>query len=183
MPGYDAVWDSFEIPHRDRWEAEVVPDKTKTLAYYRRVISETRDRLAAGNTFSDEELYLGQYAVAHQCMHLASLIWCRQTLGYAALPWSELLDVTETGNAIKSLPDAAIAGGTYFIGMPAPEKERKSANFSFDNERPGFALEIAPFQLSRTLVTQGASSVHSLRTGPTKTPPFGVPEGNTGSVK
>ena len=155
MPGYDAVWDSFDIPHRERWESGVVPDKTTTLAYYRRIIAETRDRLAAGNALSDEELYLGQYVVAHQCMHLESLIWCRQTLGYSAPPWSELLDAPDAGSATTPLADAAIAGGTYFIGMPKQEEGGKSAHFSFDNERPGFELEIAPFHLSLTLVSQG----------------------------
>lgn len=155
MPGYDTVWDSFEIPHRERWEAGVVPDKAKTIAYYRRVIDETRDRLAAGNALSDEELYLGQYVVAHQCMHLESLIWCRQTLGYAPPPWSEKFDGPETDIPATPLPDALITGGTYVIGMPKPQEGAKSLHFSFDNERPGFELEIAPFALSRTLVSQG----------------------------
>ena len=88
MPGYDAVWDSAEIPHRERWEPGVVPDKTTTIAYYRRVLDETRALLVADDGRSDEALYLGQYVVAHQCMHLESLIWCRQTLGYPAPPWS-----------------------------------------------------------------------------------------------
>ena len=53
MPGHDTVWDSFEIPHRERWEPGIVPDKTKTLTYYRQVIKETMDRLSAGNGLSD----------------------------------------------------------------------------------------------------------------------------------
>ncbi len=155
MPGHDTVWDSFEIPHRERWEPGVVPDKAKTLGYYRRVINETKDRLAAGNGPSDEELYLGQYVIAHQDMHLESLIWCRQTLGYAPPPWSEMYKGTEDGRLVPPLTDAVIPGGTYFIGMPKPEEGAKSLHFSFDNERPGFDLAIAPFSLSRTLVTQG----------------------------
>jgi len=155
MPGHDTIWDSFEIPHRERWEPDVFPDKAKTLAYYRRVIDETRDRLVAGNTLSDEELYLGQYVVAHQCMHLESLIWCRQALGYAAPPWSEEYRGTESTIPMAPPGDAEIPGGTYFIGTPKPSEGAKSLHFGFDNERPGFELEIAPFALSRTLVSQG----------------------------
>lgn len=155
MPGHDTVWDSFEIPHRERWEPGIVPDKTKTLTYYRQVIKETMDRLSAGNGLSDAELYLGQYAVAHQDMHLESLIWCRQTLGYAAPPWSAMLTGAETRVIVPPLPDADIAGGTYYIGMPKLDDGSKSPYFSFDNERPGFELAIASFSLSRTLVSQG----------------------------
>ncbi len=153
MPGYDAVWDSFEIPHRERWEAGVVPDKATTLAYYRRVLDETREFLVADGGDSDEALYLGQYVVAHQCMHLESLIWCRQTLGYPAPPWSEPLE----GSGRKSLPssDAHFPGGPVRIGVPHPEPGETSVDFSFDNEQPAFEKELAPFAISRTLVTQG----------------------------
>lgn len=154
MPGYDAVWDSFEIPHRERWEPGVVPEKAKTLAYYRRVINETRDRLSADSGINDETLYLGHYVVAHQCMHLESLIWCRQTLGYAAPPWSEWIEPSPSGNSRPGPSDIGIPGGTYFIGVPRPDAAKKSANFSFDNEGPGFELEIDPFRLSSTLVSQ-----------------------------
>lgn len=47
--------------------------------------------------------------------------------------------------------DASIGGGEYFVGKPP----LSSGEFSFDNERPGFRVEIAPFQISKTLVTNG----------------------------
>ncbi len=155
MPGYDTVWDSFEIPHRERWQPGVVPDKSETLAYYRRVLGESIDRLSSPNNLSDEELYLGQYVVAHQCMHLESLIWCRQTLAYPPPPWSQFADPNAASPPPPDNADAEIPGGTYFIGVPSPAPGQKSLNFSFDNERPGFPMDIAPFRISRTLVSQG----------------------------
>jgi iron(II)-dependent oxidoreductase len=154
MPGFDAVWDSFEIPHRERWEPGVVPPKEATLSYYRRVMDESRDRLAAGNQLSEEELYLGEYVLAHQCMHLESLIWCRQTLGYPAPPWSREFAPKESAAGFESSPDAEIPGGTYSIGMPSKQTGSQLVPFSFDNERPGFDLALAPFSISRTLVSQ-----------------------------
>ncbi|MEM9018176.1 MAG: DinB family protein, partial [Verrucomicrobiota bacterium] len=77
-PELDDMWDSFVIPHRERWTPGVVPNKDKPLSYYDRVFSETRERLDHPD-LSDEELYLGQYVIAHQCMHIESLVWCRQT--------------------------------------------------------------------------------------------------------
>ncbi len=155
MPGFDEVWDSFEIPHRERWSPGVVPDKNTTLAYYRRVLDETCQRLSAGSELTDEELYLGRYVVAHQCMHLESLIWCRQTLGYSAPPWSTRWEDSPVDHGNLPSADVDIPCGVYFIGMPKTRKGEKSLQFSFDNERPGFEMEIAPFRLSRTLVSQG----------------------------
>ncbi|MAS92631.1 MAG: hypothetical protein CMO55_05485 [Verrucomicrobiales bacterium] len=153
MPGFDPVWDSFDIPHKERWSPGVVPDKKTTLEYYNRVVNETRDRLASRNYLSDEELYLGQYVIAHQCMHLESLIWCRQTLGYQPPPYSELLPSTKDAPVIPR--DITIPGGTYFIGVPTPDPDNKAKNFSFDNERPGFGKHIDTFSISPTLVTHG----------------------------
>ena len=45
MPGYDEVWDSFEIMHKHRWAPGVVPDKATMLDYYSRVMDESRERL------------------------------------------------------------------------------------------------------------------------------------------
>ncbi|MEX2579266.1 MAG: SUMF1/EgtB/PvdO family nonheme iron enzyme [Verrucomicrobiales bacterium] len=154
MPDYDSVWDSFDIPHRERWNPGVVPEKEETFSYYRRVVDETRDHLARSASLSDEESYLGQYVVAHQCMHLESLIWCRQTLGYPPPPF--LGEKAEEPVADEgSLGDVEIPGGTYFIGVPKREQEAKSSNFSFDNERPGFEMTLPGFRISPTLVSQG----------------------------
>lgn len=152
MPGFDTVWDSFDIPHRERWTPGVVPGKRETLAYYDRVVGETRDRLASGNSLTDEEAYLGQYVVAHQQMHLESLIWCRQTLGYPKPSYTRKSDPLADESACG---DAKIPAGTYFIGVPTPPRESRAPNFSFDNERPGFEKEIEEFHISKTLVSQG----------------------------
>mgnify|MGYP003638692674 CR=1 FL=1 len=151
MPGYDEIWDSFEIPHRERWSQGVVPPKTESFDYYRRVIDETRSKLDRESELTGKEAYLTKYCIAHQCMHLESLIWSRQTLGYPAPPFSELApDGLET--TIDS-GDAEIPGGDYFIGIPAHDQNAPDATFSFDNERPGFTKRLEPFQISKTLVS------------------------------
>ena len=52
--------------------------------YYGRVMGESRERLDEKDELSPDEIYLTTYCIAHLCMHLESLIWCRQTLGYPA---------------------------------------------------------------------------------------------------
>lgn len=153
MPGCDVVWDSFDIPHRERWSDGVVPGKDEATAYYQRVIDQARDLLAPDKAPSDETLYLGQYCVAHQCMHLESLVWSRQTLGLPAPCYSQPHEKGTT--TIAGPDDVDIPGGDYFIGVPQQVEGKKSDNFSFDNERPGFTKTIAGFRISPTLVTQG----------------------------
>lgn len=151
MPGYDEIWDSFEIPHRERWSKGVVPEKTVSLDYYRRVIDETRAHLERDSELTGKEVYLTKYCIAHQCMHLESLIWSRQTLGYPAPPFSEIAphDIETTAET----GDAEVPGGTYHIGIPAHDQNAADATFSFDNERPGFEMHLEPFKISKTLVS------------------------------
>ncbi len=153
MPGFDPVWDSFDIPHRERWADGVVPDKSETISYYRRVFERARDLVSPANNPDDETRYLGQYCVAHQCMHLESLVWSRQTLGLPAPTYSRPHE-PDPDSATKR-DDVTIPGDRYFIGVPPHEEGRKAENFSFDNERPGFSGSIAEFRISPTLVTQG----------------------------
>lgn len=152
MPGYDEVWDSFEIPHRERWREGVVPDKATTLDYYRRVLDETRARLDAKTELTPDEVYLTTYCIAHQCMHLESLIWARQTLGY---PAPSFAGTWSGGDVTEDLGDVEIDGGEFFIGVPRQSREETAANFCFDNEKPGFAMNLEPFAISKTLVSCG----------------------------
>ena len=85
MPGYDEIWDSFEIQHRNRWQDDVIPSKETTFDYYHRILDETRKRLQV-EELDPQEHYLCQYCIVHQNMHIESLIWARQTLGYPAPP-------------------------------------------------------------------------------------------------
>jgi len=153
-PELDDMWDSFVIPHRERWSPGVVPDLEPTLTYYRNVVDLTRERLSKKNELTDEELYLGQYVVAHQCMHLESLIWCRQTLAFQS-PAFYRKTALSPNLASESSEDVVVPAGSYFVGVPAHTEGEKSPNFSFDNERPGFEIELPTFKISYTLTSLG----------------------------
>ncbi|CAN5361531.1 ergothioneine biosynthesis protein EgtB [soil metagenome] len=153
MPGYDEIWDSFEIMHKHRWSPGVVPDKATTVDYYSRVLDETRSRLE-GRIPDPHEQYLYRYVIAHQQMHIESLIWSRQTLGYQMPPFSDPAPIA-LATAAGSPSDLAVPGGDYFVGMPADSDQFATADFSFDNERPGFRSQVAPFKISKSLVSNG----------------------------
>ena len=151
MPGHDEIWDSFQIQHRNRWQAGIVPDKQTTLDYYGRVMDEVRERLRAREP-EPREHYLCRYAVCHQNLHIESMIWCRQTLGYSRPSFA--LEPPAAGGEVAS-EDVSVPGGRYPIGMPAGSADFATTDFSFDNERPGFDAEVAPFEISKTLVSNG----------------------------
>ena len=151
MPGYDEVWDSFEIPHRERWREGVVPGKEETFDYYEHVIRETRDRVFDGDELTADEAYLTQYCVAHLCMHIESLIWCRQTLGFPAPSFAG----TWEGEVETISGDARISGGEFQIGIPAQDRKGQASDFCFDNEKPAFRKRVEPFSISKTLVSCG----------------------------
>ena len=81
MPGLDQVWDSFDIDHEDRWVPGVVPSRAATLDYMRRVHESVLGCLAE-RELTPQDAYLYRYAIFHQLMHVESMIWARQTLGY-----------------------------------------------------------------------------------------------------
>jgi len=145
MPGYDEIWDAFQIPHRVRWQEGVVPDRRATLDYYTSIMHEVRARLEAREP-GPEEHYLCRYSICHQNMHVESMIWCRQTLEYAPPPGATML---EREAAAAPDGDAQIPGGSYPIGLS------KNRGFGFDNERPGFRADVEPFAISKRLVTNG----------------------------
>jgi iron(II)-dependent oxidoreductase len=145
MPGYDEVWDSFEIRHEDRWRSGVVPEREITLDYYKQVLDCMRNRIS-NQPLGDRECYLYHYAICHQNMHIESLIWGRQTLAYAPPPFADKNGFSTGSPAMSG--DAEIPGGRYPIGI-----DPDSGVFGFDNEKPGFEITLAPFALSKTLVS------------------------------
>lgn len=155
MPGYDEVWDSFEIQHRNRWQQDVVPGRATIYDFYRSIIDEVRRRLDAP-ALTPEEHYLCQYCIAHQNMHIESLVWARQTLAYPA-PASVLTPERPAGTHLPARSgiagDAAVPAGRYPVGMPADSPHFATREFSFDNERPAFAIDLDAFAISKTLVS------------------------------
>ena len=149
MPGYDEIWDSFEIPHRERWKDGVVPDRVTTLDYYDRMIDAMRERIAT-QELDPRVHYLYKYAIFHQHMHIESLIWCRQSLGYGKPPGARAPSLSGHGT---SFGDAEIPPGEYPIGLSPGSDNESTTHFGFDNEKPGFVKALETFEISKTLVS------------------------------
>jgi iron(II)-dependent oxidoreductase len=157
-PGMDDIWDSFNIDHRDRWTPGIVPNREDTIAYVDAVHDAILSRMAARPP-SPVELYLYRYAIYHQSMHIESLLWCRQTLGYKEAGYGEAICAHDGASAATastaagtSTEDVVVEPGVYRIGVLSQDTYGADA-FAFDNEKPGFDIELDAFRISPTLVS------------------------------
>ncbi|WP_144820559.1 selenoneine synthase SenA [Marinobacter piscensis] len=148
-PAMDELWDSFHVKHQDRWRRDLFPGRDETLAYFNTVYDRVAERIR-NHELSDRALYLYRYAIFHQNMHIESLIWCRQTVGYPA-PSDFKGDRPAPGEAVDG--DVHIPAGRWLIGMPGESDAFATEDFAFDAEKPRFEIELPEYAISRTLVS------------------------------
>ena len=140
LEGAELLYDSFDVAHEERWDLPL-PDRHGTMAYFDAVTEAVVARLD-GSARSARETYLYELAACHADMHVEALITARQTLGYAA-PAS-----AERPSAVPSTDALVFDATTIYLGSDGDA-------FSFDNERPAHVVEIEPFAIESTPVTQG----------------------------
>ncbi|HEX4857096.1 MAG TPA: selenoneine synthase SenA [Limnobacter sp.] len=164
-PALDDIWDSFELAHEDRWQEGLFPDKTATLDYLQHIINRVRHRITE-KELTDSDLYLYKYAVFHLNMHIESMVWCRQTLGYPKPPGAESAgwpvknaanpaspDPSQVDPGAESHGDVHVPAGEFQIGINERPDHFAGEDFCFDNEKPGFTKNLAGFRISPTLVS------------------------------
>ena len=137
----DQLYDSITIAHDERWDLPL-PGLAETLSYIDAVQHEVSTCLRSDH---DETLkYLAQYAVFHHDMHNEAFTYTRQTLSY---PAPDFGTTPTPGPGDKVAGDAFVPGGHFMLGaMPGDQ-------FVFDNEKWAHQIEIRPFRISRTAVS------------------------------
>ncbi len=148
-PAMDDLWDSFHIEHRDRWNRELFPGWQKTLDYFNLIYDRVAERIEK-QPLTDQARYLYRYAIYHQNMHIESMIWCRQTVGYPAPPGT---DFYRPAPGDSHQGDACVPAGEWLIGMPGESGQYASDDFAFDNEKPWFTVKLESFAISKCLVS------------------------------
>ncbi|WP_416361402.1 selenoneine synthase SenA [Marinobacter sp.] len=148
-PAMDDLWDSFHVQHRDRWRRDLFPGREDTLQYFNTVYDRVAERIRRYE-LTDQALYLYRYAIFHQNMHIESLIWCRQTVGYPAPPDFQG-DRPAPGEGVAG--DVEVPAGRWVMGMPDASEAFAAEDFAFDAEKPRFEVELPGFVISRLLVT------------------------------
>lgn len=146
LKGAEELYDSFEVAHDDRWEL-LLPTREETFVYVENVLQQMIDRLGA-RELTPKETYLYLLAIFHEDMHAEAFAITRQTLGYAKPQYTELKRADTTAiNAGTLSGDVEIPGGTYWLGA------MQDQSFVFDNEKWAHPVEITPFKIARTPVT------------------------------
>ena len=144
--GGNDLFNSFEVDHADRWSFDMLT-RSGVLDYLGQIKQRVLDRLA-GHEPDARELYHYHLAVHHESMHAEAFTWTRQTMGYAAPSLGIRVDAAGTGDRdLAVIGDARIEGGTFSLGA------RRGQGFVFDNEKWEHPVEVAPFSISKTAVT------------------------------
>ncbi|MEE9311358.1 MAG: selenoneine synthase SenA [Planctomycetota bacterium] len=134
----DDLFMSVSIAHTTRWDLPL-PSFEDTVAY----THEIHDAVA--KNLSDEDLYFLQYSIMHEDMHIEAFHYMRQTLGYPTPNLAK--QPCFAGERLTG--DADIPGGIFLLGAN-PDIE-----FCFDNEKWAHEVDVQPFSISKTAVSQG----------------------------
>lgn len=143
VPNADGLYDSAKIPHDTRWSLPL-PDRAATLEFLRMQLERVCERAEEAASIPDAA-YFYRLALHHEDMHDEAFVYTRQTLGYS-WPLARAA-VPDTMNDDEDLGDAAIPGGTYRIGSTPGD------GFVFDNEKWAHEVDVTPFEIARTAVT------------------------------
>jgi gamma-glutamyl hercynylcysteine S-oxide synthase len=142
----DRLYNSTDVAHDTRWEL-LLPSRESTLRYMNEVLDRCVARVESASELSADEFYFYWLTIFHEGMHAEALAYTRQTLGYSPPHFikqlkSPIAHATATG-------DAEVPGGQLRIGAD------KDFPFVFDNEKWAHAVQLKPFQIARTPVTNG----------------------------
>jgi len=144
----DSLYDSARVAHDTRWDLPL-PARAETLDYMRQVLDrvcDSDDRRNRDAIDGYDERYFLHLVLFHEQMHAEALTYTRQTLCYPG-PRVGYPPKTVSGSGEDVSGDAYIPGGTFVLGASADE------NFVFDNEQQPTSIEVEPFSISKTAVT------------------------------
>jgi iron(II)-dependent oxidoreductase len=167
----DELYDSARVAHDTRWDLPLC-EKDETLVYMRQVLERAIEQASCRSRgLTDAQGYDRDYflnlVLLHEQMHDEAITYTRQTLSYPApaigIALKQVDDVglanevrlPETNPPITQTDlsdDAEIPGGNFTLGSIGEQ------GFVFDNEQLAHEVEIAPFAISKTAVTNSEFS-------------------------
>jgi len=146
-PAGDALYDSAKVAHETRWDIPLL-SRTAVQDYMQAVLKRVMDRYSAAEETDDAAAYFLSLALLHEDMHDEAFTYTRQTLGYAKPSFHVAVSKSsESFDAAEKLGDALIPEGRFLLGSVSDRY------FVFDNEMDPHEVEIEPFLISRTAVT------------------------------
>src|SRR5207237_8617566 len=116
-------------------------------AYMQDVLDRVIDRYGAGEELDEGAAYFLSLVLFHENMHDEAFGYTRQTLGYPQPQFESGNNDLHERVAFGDLGDALIFGGRFLLGS-LPDQ-----SFVFDNEMDAHEVELEPFSISRTTVS------------------------------
>jgi gamma-glutamyl hercynylcysteine S-oxide synthase len=153
-------YDAIETPRSVRGELPILHGD-ELRAYLDDVRERTLEVLDAVELGDAEDPLLGdgfvyEMLLAHEHQHNETMLQLLQMV--EAYEPTEV-DRSPAAEAVAEGPEMiAVEGGEVEIGAP-------EAGFAYDNERPRHAVELAPFRIDRTQVTNAAYAIFVSETG------------------
>jgi gamma-glutamyl hercynylcysteine S-oxide synthase len=162
-------YDAIENPRKTRGELPILRD-AELRAYLADVRERTLEVLDEVDVAADvedpllREGFVYEMLLAHELQHQETMLQLLQMVEGCELP--DRLEERRTAPLAEG-PEAAtpgepemlfVEGGEHEIGAP-------EHGFAYDNERPRHAVELAPFEIDRTPVTNGAYIAYMEATG------------------
>ena len=147
LRGSDGIYDAFNVRYTRRWEHQF-PSRAQTLAYISEVLRRTTGRLESREP-NAADAYFYRLTALHEDMHAENLTLIRQTLHYPLPPLSRHDPVAASPPVDPgySPHDISVPGGMFLLGA-CPEEP-----FVFDNEKWAHPVEVKPFRIASTAVT------------------------------
>jgi iron(II)-dependent oxidoreductase len=143
----DALYDSAKVAHETRWDISLLP-KPKVQNYMQAVLDGVIDRYGEARETDNEAAYFLSLALLHEDMHDEAFTYTRQTLGYPKPSFKEeVWRINEKLPADEGLGDALVPGGRFLLGAGTDR------DFVFDNEMDAHEVDVEPFAIARTAVT------------------------------
>ena len=150
LDGSDELYDSARVAHDTRWDLPL-PSRTETMLFMQQVLDRVVDLNQAP---ADKEVgaygqnYFLELALFHEQMHAEAITYTRQTLGYCAPTFRAKAMSARLGENESAEGDAFVPGGQFVLGNSGDTR------FAFDNELWPHVVQVKPFSISRTAVTQ-----------------------------
>ncbi len=147
----DKLYDSAKVAHDTRWDLPL-PSRAKTVAFMKEVLDrvcDTGDKRDREPIDEYDENYFFHLALFHEQMHAEAITYTRQTLCYSPPRLSVALRPPSRDERTVISGDAHVPGGTFVMG------DSPGVEFQFDNELQAHEVEVAPFSISKTAVTNG----------------------------
>jgi ergothioneine biosynthesis protein EgtB len=147
LPGADGIYDSFNVPYTRRWDHRY-PSRRATLTYITEVLRRSVERLERREP-DGVDAYFYTLATLHEDMHAENLTLILQTLGYAR-PRVRYFDAAWAAPAADPTfraRDVRVPGGVFLLGATPADP------FVFDNEKWAHPVDVRPFRISATPVT------------------------------